>query len=48
MMNSNGEGQYVALTGRVPVTGKIEKGDLIVIQTLKVMVWQITTQVQVE
>ena len=32
MMNSNGEGQYVALTGRVPckVTGKIEKGDLIV------------------
>ena len=32
MMNSGGEGQYVALTGRVPckVTGKVEKGDLIV------------------
>ena len=32
MMNSNGEGQYVALTGRVPckVVGPIAKGDLLV------------------
>ena len=32
MMNSDGEGQYVALTGRVPtkVTGPVAKGDLVV------------------
>ena len=32
MMNSDGEGQYVALTGRVPtkVTGPVAKGDLLV------------------
>ena len=32
MMNSKGEGQYVALTGRVPtkVTGPVAKGDLLV------------------
>ena len=32
MMNSNGEGQYVALTGRVPckVVGPVAKGDLLV------------------
>ena len=32
MMNSEAEGQYVALTGRVPckVVGKVEKGDIMV------------------
>ena len=32
MMNSDGEGQYVALTGRVPckVSGPVAKGDLLV------------------
>jgi hypothetical protein len=32
MMNAGGEGQYVALTGRVPtkVTGPVAKGDLMV------------------
>ena len=32
MMNSEAEGQYVALTGRVPckVTGPVAKGDLLV------------------
>ena len=32
MMNSDGEGQYLALTGRVPtkVTGPVAKGDLMV------------------
>jgi hypothetical protein len=37
MMNSDGEGQYVALTGRVPckVTGPVEKGDLLVSSNVK-------------
>jgi len=37
MMNSDGEGQYVALTGRVPckVTGPVEKGDLLVSSSVK-------------
>ena len=37
MMNSEGEGYYVALTGRVPckVTGPIEKGDLMVSSSIK-------------
>tara|TARA_B100000902_G_scaffold305038_1_gene293394 strand:+ start:4351 stop:8451 length:4101 start_codon:yes stop_codon:yes gene_type:complete len=37
MMNSDGEGQYVALTGRVPckVTGPVAKGDIMVSSDVK-------------
>ena len=37
MMNSEGEGQYLALTGRVPckVTGPVAKGDLLVTSATK-------------
>ena len=37
MMNSEGEGQYLALTGRVPtkVTGPVAKGDLLVSSSVK-------------
>jgi hypothetical protein len=37
MMNSDGEGQYLALTGRVPtkVTGPVAKGDLLVSSSTK-------------
>jgi hypothetical protein len=37
MMNAGGEGQYVALTGRVPckVVGPVEKGDLLVSSEVK-------------
>ncbi len=37
MMNSDAEGQYVALTGRVPckVTGPVAKGDLLVSSSVK-------------
>ena len=37
MMNAGSEGQYVALTGRVPckVTGPVEKGDLLVSSSVK-------------
>ena len=37
MMNSDGEGQYLALTGRVPtkVTGPVAKGDLLVSSSVK-------------
>ena len=37
MMNSEGEGQYLALTGRVPckVTGPVAKGDLLVTSSTK-------------
>ena len=37
MMNAGGDGQYVALTGRVPtkVTGPVAKGDLMVSSDVK-------------